>query len=85
MRQFTYRVTERQGFHARNAMAFARQAGEYQSDIRIQHRAGTADGKNVLDIMRLAIKEDDGVTFTVEGEDEEQAASYLEALVREIL
>lgn len=85
MKQFTYRVVERQGFHARNAMAFARQAGEYQSSVHIQHKAGTADGKNVLDIMRLAIKEDDTVTFVVEGEDEEQAASYLEALVREIL
>lgn len=85
MIEFNYMISDVSGLHARNALQIARAAEEYQCSIKVSSGGKTANGKQVLSLISLAAKKGAELAFSLEGEDEEEAAAYLQALVKEVV
>ncbi len=83
MKQFTYRIEDPNGMHARPAGMLATFAKKFQSDIRVRAGEKEADGKRLLSLMSLGAVHGSELTFTVTGEDEESAARELEQFCRQ--
>lgn len=82
MKQFTYRIEDPNGMHARPAGALATFAKQFLSDVRVRANQKEADGKRLLSLMSLGATLGTELTFVVSGEDEETAASAIEAFCR---
>lgn len=82
---FNYMISDVSGLHARNALQMARAAEGYQCRIKVSSGGKTANGKQVLSLISLAAKKGAELAFSLEGEDEEEAAAYLQALVKEVV
>ncbi len=78
MKQFTYRIQDRNGMHARPAGMLATFAKQFQADIKIRANEKEADGKRLLSLMSLGAVYGTELHFSVFGEDEETAAAALE-------
>ena len=63
--------------HARPAGKLATFAKQFKSEIRVKINEKEADAKRLLALMSLGAKSGATLTFTVTGEDEEQAADAL--------
>ena len=83
MKQFTYRIEDPNGMHARPAGMLATFAKKFQSDVRVRAGEKEADGKRLLSLMSLGAVHGSELTFTVTGEDEESAARELEEFCRQ--
>jgi len=77
MKQFNYTIKDELGLHARPAGLLVKKTGSFKSNIQITKNDKSADGKRILGIMSLGIKQNDEITVTVEGEDENEAALEL--------
>lgn len=82
MKQFTYRIQDPNGMHARPAGALATFSKQFSADIRVLANGKEADAKRLLALMTLGAVTGTELVFTVTGEDEEQAAAELEAFCR---
>ena len=69
------------GLHARPAVLFVETANHFQSDIHILHNGITANGKSLLHILSLGIKNGEQITIEAEGEDEAAALAALQTLI----
>jgi phosphotransferase system HPr (HPr) family protein len=83
MKEFSYTITDPLGIHARPAGLFIKKLGEFKSAITIS-RADTGascNGKGLLALMKLKVKQYDTIIIKAEGEDEaatiEAAQAYL--------
>ena len=85
MREFAYVISDMKGLHARNAIELSKAAETYKSDVVILCRKFRADAKNVISLMAMAAMYGDTLNFEINGEDEDAAAGYLEALVKVIV
>lgn len=85
MKEFSYTITDEIGIHARPAGLLVKKASEFQSDIKIAKGEKSADAKKIFGIMSLAVKYDEEVKVTVNGPDEEYAATELEKFFKENL
>ena len=81
MISYKYVVSDKQGLHATNAMSLCRAASDYESSITLKGERKSADCKNVLALMSLG----ECLELLVEGPDEDQAAGFLQGLMRTIL
>ncbi|GLC78848.1 HPr family phosphocarrier protein [Lacrimispora brassicae] len=84
MKQFEFVVQDAMGIHARSAGDMAAAAKRFTSLITLKKEEMKADLKNPLAIMRLAVKPEERVTITAEGEDENQAIEQLKELAEKI-
>ena len=84
MKQFFYRIQDPNGLHARPAGQLATFAKRFSSDIRVSANGKEVDGKRLLALMRLGAVHGTELTFTINGEDEEQAATALEIRLRSL-
>lgn len=69
------------GLHARPAVLFVETANHFQSDIHILHNGNTANGKSLLHILGLGIKNGAHIVIEAEGEDEAAALVALQTLI----
>lgn len=83
MKEFTYIIQDPAGIHARPAGILVKQANTFKSTIRITKADKVGDLKRIFSVMALGAKQGDTVTLHIEGEDEEQAASAIEACLKE--
>lgn len=83
MKQFQYVIQDKLGMHARPAGLFVKEASSFSSSVKIEANGKEADGKRILSVMSLGIKQGNEVTVTVEGADEENAAQKLEKFLKE--
>ena len=79
MRSFMYTIKVPVGLHARHAGLIVREARQYASDVVIRFGEKQADAKRVMALMTLGIHQGDTIGVTVEGEDEDLAASKLKS------
>lgn len=84
MKQFEFVVQDAMGIHARSAGDMAVAAKKFTSLILLKKENMEADLKNPLAIMRLAVKQEERVTITAAGEDENQAMDALKGLIIKI-
>lgn len=85
MKEFKYVITDPQGMHARPAGLLVKTAGSFTSNITIAKDGKVVDAKRIFGIMGLGIKNGQEVVITVEGDDEETAATELEKFMKENL
>lgn len=78
MKEFTYRVGDTVGLHARPAGELVSFSKRYSSDIRVKKGTKEADCKRLISVMGLGAKYGDELSFSISGEDEEKAAAELE-------
>lgn len=83
MKEFNYVIQDEMGLHARPAAILVKKAKGYRSTVSISHGEKKADAKRIISIMQLAIKRGDKIRFTIDGEDEAEAAVDFEKFVRE--
>ena len=81
MKEFKHVINDPLGLHARPAGMLVKACAGYASTITLVAPTGKADAKRLMGIMRLAAKQGMELTFTVEGPDEEKAATELQAFL----
>ncbi|MCI2046655.1 MAG: HPr family phosphocarrier protein [Faecalibacterium sp.] len=78
MQEFQCQVTDALGLHARPAGALVRDLADCPCNVQVRCGDKTADGKRLMQVMRLAAKCGDTLHFYVEGTNEQNAAQALE-------
>ena len=85
MKTFTYTITDSVGIHARPAGVLAKKAKEFESVITIDNNGKSAAATKLMAVMGLDVKCGDTITVTIEGADEDKAASEIESFFSENL
>lgn len=83
MKEFEFVVTDPQGIHARPAGLLVKEAKKFESNISVFKGARKGDLKKIFTVMALGVKPGEAIKVQVEGADEEQAASAVEAFLKE--
>ena len=81
MRTFMYTIKSPVGLHARHAGLLVKETSRYQSEITVAKGEKTANGKGVLSLMGLGVKQGDVIAVSVDGPDEDAAALHLKAFL----
>lgn len=74
-------LTNKMGLHARPSTQIATTAGRFASDIQISKDGLVVDAKSVLELLMLAAECGSELVITASGDDAEEAARALAALV----
>lgn len=82
MKEFKYVITDELGIHARPAGLLVKEAGKFQSDIKIKKGEKEADAKRIFGIMGLAAKKGDEIVLTADGADEAEAITAIEEFLK---
>ena len=82
MIEFKHVIADPLGMHARPAGMLVKAAAACSSRVTVTAPGGSADGKRLMALMRLAAKQGMELTVTVEGSDEETAADALRAVLQ---
>ncbi|MGZ0051599.1 HPr family phosphocarrier protein [Brevibacillus gelatini] len=69
------------GLHARPASVLVNLLNQYRSSVTMIYNDKRANGKSILSVMALGVKDGDEMIFEVEGDDEQEAATALRSLV----
>ena len=85
MEQFSYKITDPAGIHARPAGLIVKEASKYKSTIKIAANGKEADAKKIFAVMSLGIRNGDEITVSAEGGDEADAKCALAAIIGEHL
>ena len=83
MKEFEFVVTDPQGIHARPAGLLVKEAKKFESNISVFKGARKGTLKKIFTVMALGVKQGETIKVQVEGADEEQAASTVEAFLKE--
>jgi Phosphotransferase System HPr (HPr) Family len=85
VKEFTYKITDTMGLHARPAGEFVKEASTYESNITISKGEKVVDAKKIFSVMGLVVKCGDEVKITLEGTDEDLASVTLQKFMQEHL
>ena len=85
MKEFSYVLTDENGIHARPAGMLVKEAGKFQSTIKVTKGEKSADVKRLFALMGLAAKKGDKLDFKVEGDDEDNASQALKDFLEQNL
>lgn len=85
MKSFMYTVKIPVGMHARHAGMFVKAVSQFESNVTVTCGDKSADGRRILALMGLGIKQEALIRVDVEGPDEDIAAMKLKAYVWENL
>lgn len=85
MKTFQYKITDACGIHARPAGMLAKEAGRFVSRITLECKGKKAEAAKLMAVLRLGVTQNTEVTVSVEGADEEEAASAMEEFFRKNL
>jgi phosphocarrier protein len=74
-------IINKLGLHARAAAKFVTCANGYLSEVRLKHDGQEVNGKSIMGVMMLAAAQGTVLKLIIEGKDEANASSALDALV----
>jgi phosphocarrier protein len=77
----TFRITNKQGLHARPAAMFVKAASRYASEIWVSKDDDEVNGKSIMGLMMLAAEYGSEVEVRAEGADEREALEDLDRLI----
>ncbi|AHI53505.1 phosphocarrier protein Hpr [Spiroplasma sabaudiense Ar-1343] len=83
MAQFTAKVIDKVGLHARPASVLAKEASKFQSEIKIKSEGKEGNLKSIMNVMALAIKSGAEITIEATGADEKEAIAAIEKAMKE--
>jgi len=69
------------GLHARPAAEFVKLAQSFNGNVQIHKDENVVDGKSMIGILKLAIKQFETFTLTLDGEGEEEFILKFEELI----
>ena len=81
MQKFAFTITDPEGFHARPAGMFVKEAKKYPCTVTVEKGNKRADARKMFGLMGLGIKGGDTIAISVEGAQEEEAAAGLKAFM----
>ena len=81
MKEIKHVIADPLGMHARPAGMLVKAVAPFASKITVTAPTGTADARRLMALMKLAAKAGMELTFTIEGADEEKAATELQAFL----
>ena len=83
MKSFAYTITDPVGIHARPAGLLVKEIkGHTGSSVTITKGEKSVSAHRLIALMKMGVKQGDTVKVTVEGGDEETAATAIEAFFR---
>lgn len=82
MKTFSYIIQDEVGIHARPAGLLAKKAKEFESTITLEKEGKSVNATKLMALMGMGVKCGDTVNITVEGPDEEVAATEIEAFFK---
>lgn len=82
MKEFTYKICDELGIHARPAGLLVKKAGSFSSEIIMYNGDKSADMKRIFALMSLGVKKGDTVRVTVSGDDEDEAVTEIESFFK---
>ena len=82
---FEYTVTDPNGLHARPAGLLVKKTRQMPVKITMECREGSADGKKLLAVMGLGVRNGDCLRVTVEGDMADRYAEELKCFLEENL
>ena len=85
MIEFSHKITDELGIHARPAGILVKAAKEFESEITMEKDEKNANMKMIFSLMGLGVKQGDIIKVTISGTDEETAAAKLKNLINELL
>ena len=69
------------GLHARPAAEFVKLAQTFSGSVTIEHKENQVDGKSMIGILKLAIKQGESFSLKLDGENEEQFMENFENII----
>ncbi len=81
MKKINITITNETGLHSRPADVFVRTAKLFQSDIEVGKGEKKANAKAILKVILLNVSQNDTITITANGEDEDKALLELKTLI----
>lgn len=82
MKEFTYKICDELGIHARPAGLLVKKASGFSSEIIMYNGDKSADMKRLFALMSLGVKQGDTVRVTVSGSDEDAASVEIEGFLK---
>ena len=79
MKSFSYTVKDELGIHARPAGMLVKEVKNFQSKVTLEKDGKSVDASRLMAVMGMGVKEDQTVTVTVEGDDEDAACEAIKA------
>lgn len=77
----TVKIVNSQGFHMRPASMFAKEMGEFASEVNLSVRGSNVNGKSLMNIIAACIKFGDEVEVSCQGADEDVALAKAVELI----
>lgn len=81
MKQLTITITNDTGLHSRPADVFVRTSKLFESNLTVHKGDKTADAKAILRLILLNVSQNDQITITADGPDEQEALDALQRLI----
>ena len=81
MKEFSYTIQDPLGIHARPAGLFIKEMEKLSSTVTITRGQDKMEGKRLLALMKMRVKQNETITVSFEGADEEDAAKAAEAFL----
>lgn len=81
MQSVNITIINKLGLHARAASKFANVANRFSSDITVNAKGKSIDGKSIMSIMLLAAGIGTNLTIETDGKDEIEALEALSELI----
>ena len=74
-------LTNVAGLHARPAALFVQKAASFTSKVKLAGNNKMADGKSILAVMGMGLKQNNEVIITAEGADEVECIAALQEMI----
>ncbi|GHS90385.1 PTS galactitol transporter subunit IIC [Planctomycetales bacterium] len=81
MQSISYVIKDPIGIHARPAGSLIKELGAFSSKVTIKRGADSCDGKKLLALMKLKVKQGETVVVEADGADEEATVKAAEAFL----
>jgi phosphocarrier protein len=81
MKEYAYTITDPVGIHARPAGLLVKELSRFSSGITISRGADSCDGKKLLALMKIRVKQGETIVINAEGPDEEAAVEAAKAFL----
>ena len=82
MKSFEYTITDPVGIHARPAGILVKEIKKYASAVTVNKGEKSVNALKLMALMGMGIKQGDTIRVDVEGADENEAASAIEAFFK---
>ena len=78
-----FEICNKLGLHARAAAKLVQCAARFSSHIEIERRGQSVNGKSIMGVMMLAASQGTCIRVQADGDDEDDAITAIEALIRD--